>query len=79
MSVNDKKRLNKRGVIESVIDILKNICNIEHSRHRSPANALVSILAGLIAYSFPDHKPSIQNNCFRTRDFISDNHLMLVA
>jgi len=61
MHTNDKLTLKKRGVIESVIGILKNICNIEHSRHRSPANAFVSILAGLAAYSFLGVKPSVKN------------------
>lgn len=35
MSLNDKLMLRKRAVIETVNDELKNICQIEHSRHRS--------------------------------------------
>lgn len=42
----DKILLRKRAVIESVNDYLKNICQIEHSRHRSPLNFLVNLLAG---------------------------------
>ena len=79
LSLEDRTLLDKRGVIESVIDILKNICNIEHSRHRSPANAFVSILAGLLAYSFLEHKPSVKNNKSCMRNFIADNKLRLVA
>ena len=75
VSMTDYKLLRKRGVIESVIDILKNICNIEHSRHRSPANAFVSILAGLIAYSFIEHKPSIWRKSNNLRDVIVENNL----
>ena len=56
----DNKLLKKRGMIESVIDRLKNGCEIEHTRHRSPYNALANIFSGLIAYSFCDQKPEIK-------------------
>ena len=79
ISLTDNDLPDRRGVIESVIDILKNICNIEHARHRSPVNAFVSILAGLAAYSFLDHKPSVKNKGFRTRDFISANNSQLAT
>lgn len=49
----------KRGFIESVNDILKNNCDVWHTRHRSPANAIIHLVAGLIAYQFRDRKPSI--------------------
>ena len=61
LGLQDKLLLKKRGVIESVNDILKNYCYIEHSRHRSPVNFFVNLLAGLIAYSFRDEKPSIKS------------------
>jgi len=32
---------------------------IEHSRHRSPSNFVVHLIAGLIAYSHQDKKPSL--------------------
>lgn len=48
-----------RGLIETVFDMLKYLCDIEHSRHRSPQNFLANLIAGLIAYSFIDNKPSI--------------------
>jgi hypothetical protein len=54
--------LSKRGLIETVNDQLKNIYQIEHSRHRKPANAFVNLLSGLIAYAFRPRKPSINNN-----------------
>ena len=50
--VFEKIMLRKRAIIESVNDFLKNICQIEHSRHRSPANAFVNMISALIAYSF---------------------------
>jgi len=56
----DKIMLRKRAIIESVNDFLKNICQIEHTRHRSPANFLVNLIAGLVAYSFLPKKPSLR-------------------
>lgn len=50
-----------RNLIESVFDILKFICDIEHSRHRSPKNFLANLLAAIIAYEFLDLKPSIKS------------------
>ncbi len=55
----DKILLRKRAVIESVNDELKNICQIEHSLHRSFANFIMNLLAGIAAYSFLPKKPSI--------------------
>ena len=59
MSVGQQFYLSKRGLVETVIDQLKNICQIEHSRHRKPANAFINLVSGLIAYCFKDRKPSI--------------------
>lgn len=59
MSVSDKILLRKRSLIETVNDELKNICQIEHSRHRSPANFLVNMVAGLVAYNFLPKKPKL--------------------
>jgi hypothetical protein len=59
MTMSDKIMLRKRSVIETVNDELKNICQLEHSRHRSFANFIANIIAGLIAYSFLPKKPSI--------------------
>ena len=51
MPLADHLLLRKRSIIETIIDQLKNISQIEHSRHRSFANFIVNLLAGLIAYS----------------------------
>jgi hypothetical protein len=59
MPLFDKILLRKRAIIESVSDQLKNISQIEHTRHRSPANFFVNILAGLIAYTYREKKPSL--------------------
>ena len=55
----DKILLRKRAIIESVVDQLKNISQIEHTRHRSPVNCFINILAGLIAYCHQPKKPSL--------------------
>jgi hypothetical protein len=60
MSVVDKILLRSRGVIESVNNKLKNSCQIEHHRHRSPWNFLVNLISGIVAYAYDPCKPSIQ-------------------
>ena len=55
----DKIMLRKRALIETVNDQLKNLSQIEHSRHRSVWNFLVNLLAGLTAYTYLPHKPSL--------------------
>lgn len=62
MGLDEKLLLRKRSIIETINDQLKNICQIEHTRHRSPINFLVNLTAGLIAYSFQPKKPSIYEN-----------------
>ena len=52
MDLYDRIMLRKRTVIESVNDFLKNVCDIEHSRHRSITNFLVNLVSALAAYSF---------------------------
>lgn len=55
----DKVLLRKRFIIETVNDQLKNISQIEHTRHRSFDNFVVNLLAGLVAYTHQDKKPSL--------------------
>lgn len=59
MELSDKILLRKRAVIESVNDFLKNICQIEYSRHRSCCNFVVNLVSGIAAYSLLPKKPSI--------------------
>ena len=59
MDVSDKLLLRKRALIETINDQLKNICQIEHTRHRSPINFLINLVAGLIAYCHQPKKPSL--------------------
>jgi len=55
----DRVFLRKRSIMETIADQLKNISQIEHTRHRSPVNFVVNVLAGLIAYTFQPKKPSL--------------------
>ena len=55
----DKLLLRKRALIETINDQLKNQSQIEHSRHRSPLNFVINVLAGLIAYTWQPTKPAI--------------------
>ncbi|GCL46853.1 putative transposase [Microcystis aeruginosa NIES-3787] len=66
MGLQDKLLSRKRCIIETIIDQLKNISQIEHSRHRSPVNFFVNILCGLIAYCHQPKKPSLQTTDFLT-------------
>ena len=59
MLLFDKLLLRKRALIETVNDQLKNISQIEHSRHRSPMNFMVNLISGLAAYALQDKKPSL--------------------
>ena len=60
MPLLDKLLLRKRALIESVNDQLKNISQLEHTRHRSPLNAMVNWVSSLVAYSYQPKKPSIK-------------------
>ena len=66
MSVSDKVLLRKRAIIETINDELKNIAQVEHSRHRSLPNFAVNLLSAIAAYCFFPKKPSI--NIVRTVD-----------
>lgn len=56
----DALLLRKRVLIETINDQLKNLAQIEHTRHRSPTNFLVNLVCGLIAYSHQSKKPSLR-------------------
>ena len=66
----DMVMLRKRSVIESVNDFLKNICQIEHSSHRSIDNFLVNLLSALSAYSFLPKKPAVFSENEGIKDFL---------
>ena len=55
----DKVLLRKRFIIETLFDKLKSSMGLEHTRHRSPVNALVHILSCLAAYTLAQPKVKI--------------------
>ena len=71
IELQDKVLLRKRSIIETINDQLKNISQLEHSRHRSPDNFLVNVLAAIAAYMHQPKKPHINLN--------DDLNLLLVA
>ncbi|MGI6717890.1 MAG: IS982 family transposase [Bacteroidales bacterium] len=71
--LHDRIMLRKRALIESVNDELKNICQIEHTRHRSFDNFIINLLSALAAYSFFDKKPSININ----KDIIDEKRIVV--
>ena len=68
MLLSDRLLLRKRFLIECakleacrpITDQLKNVSQIEHTRHRSPADFAVNLLAGLVAYTLQPKKPCIR-------------------
>ena len=60
MEIEDKILLRKRSIIETVNDHLKNVCQIEHSRHRSTKNFVVNLFAGIVNYILLPKKPHIK-------------------
>lgn len=62
MPLIDKVLLRKRAIVETVNDQLKNISQIEHTRHRSIFNFATNVICGIIAYCFQPRKPSLNLN-----------------
>lgn len=56
----DKLMLRKRSIIETINDQLKNISQVEHTRHRSTCGFIVNLLSGLIAYTHQLKKPAVK-------------------
>ncbi|MBZ0284995.1 MAG: IS982 family transposase [Anaerolineae bacterium] len=71
LSLSDRLLLRKRAILETITDQLKNISQIEHTRHRSFTNFCVNLLAGLIAYCHQPKKPALHLDLYpRLDDFI---------
>lgn len=62
MDITDKLLLRKRGIVESVGDILKEHLHMEHTRHRSTWAFFLHIFTSLVAYQIRDKKPKISFN-----------------
>uniref|UniRef100_UPI0037C9F088 transposase n=1 Tax=Photorhabdus antumapuensis TaxID=2862867 RepID=UPI0037C9F088 len=61
LSLWDKLMLRRRFLIEMVVDQLKNISQIEHSRHHSQLGFLLEVVSGLIAYTFQPKKTEFKS------------------
>ncbi len=61
MQVIDKRLLKRRTLIETVFNELKNLCQIEHSRHRSITGFISNLLGGFIAYCWQPNKPTLRD------------------
>jgi Transposase DDE domain len=70
LSNEEKILLRKRSVIETVNDELKNICQVEHTRHRSLSGFLLNIISAIAAYSFFPKKPSIRKDVEETNPIL---------
>lgn len=60
MPLMDKILLRKRGLIESINNLLKNVFHLEHTRHRNPINGFANMIAACIAYALHPNKPALQ-------------------
>ena len=60
LSAGGSLLIRKRAIIESVNDELKNIAQVEHSRHRSLHDFLVNMMSAISAYYLFPKKPSIR-------------------
>ena len=77
LNLMDKILLRKRALIETVNDQLKNVCQIEHSRHRSPINAFVHLIAGLVGFTWQEKRPAL--SWTREEEEILNAHKQLVC
>ena len=59
MHLHDKLILRKRANIETINDLLKNCCQIEHTKHRCLNNFVGNLVAGLIAYNIGPKKTAL--------------------
>lgn len=59
VNLYDKLMLRKRSIIETINDVLKNVGQLVHSRHRCTRNFLMNVLSSITAYTFYDSRPAI--------------------
>jgi hypothetical protein len=76
LSVEQSHYLKKRGLIETVFDLLTSVCDLEHTRHRSPVNFISNCYAALIAYSFMDQKPVIDK--YQEKPMLNSLNIVLI-
>lgn len=66
LGIKEKFMLKRRGLVETVIDLLKDFQDLWHTRHRSVDNGFNNMLACLAAYNFREQKPTFKSH---KRDF----------
>lgn len=69
----DRFLLRKRAILETIVDQLKNISQIEHTRHRSLTNFMVNLVCGLIASCHQPTKPSLNLHPYPRLDDLIPN------
>jgi hypothetical protein len=74
MPLFDKLLLRQRALIECVNDQLKNVSQVEHTRHRSPINGIINMVAAVVAYTFQPKKPALD---LFTKQGSSEQQLLL--
>ena len=57
---HDSVILRKRSIIETINEELKNMAQVEHSRHQSFHNFVNNLMSGLAAYCFFPKKPMLR-------------------
>ena len=57
---HDSVILRKCSIIETINDELKNMAQVEHSRHRSFHNFVNNLMSGIAAYCFFPKKPMLR-------------------
>lgn len=72
LSDTDKVLIRKRALIETVNDELKNICCLQHTRHRAVQGFLNNLVTALIAYQFLDKKPALK---LSTMELVPDKYI----
>ena len=60
--MREKLNLRKRGIIETVNGMLKEVLDICHTRHRKPENFLANLMGALVAYTYLENKPVAKVN-----------------
>ena len=60
IEIKDRVLLRKRVLVETINDQLKNISQLEHTRHRSIGNFFVNALGAIAAYTQQPKKPRIK-------------------
>ncbi|SPR09181.1 transposase [Orientia tsutsugamushi] len=70
LDIDDKPLLNRHSLIEAVFNVLKKHMYLEHTKHPSPINFFVHIIASLASYSIFKLNPYLISSSFSSRQLI---------